>query len=143
MFFEAKSSDGFKFIRHEVTLVFRLCEKQYWTSEGELSYRFLMKLDLNPDRVLPNVANSNTISLMKTMSLKLSAELEKAIRDAAKRHHLPVSEWIRGAMQDRLKKEPRKKRLTAADTFGKYAGIIKSGTHDLSTNPKYLEGLGR
>ena len=91
--------------------------------------------------VLPNGSDGITLDFMKTISLKLPPDLEKEIRHAADRQGVPLSEWIRGAMEERLKKEPRKKQLTAADTFGKYAGVFNSGVGDLSTNPKYLEGI--
>ena len=93
--------------------------------------------------VLPNVTDGITIDFMKTISLKLPADLEKDIRHAAERQGIPLSVWIRGAMEERLKKEPRKKPLTAADTFGKYAGICDTGIGDLSTNPKHMEGFGK
>ena len=93
--------------------------------------------------VLPNVTDGIILDFMKTISLKLPLDLEQEIRHAADRQGIPLSEWIRGAMEERLKKEPRKKRLTAADTFGKYAGVFNSGVGDLSTNPKHLEGMGR
>ncbi len=80
---------------------------------------------------------------MKTISLKLSQDLEREIRTAAEHQGIRLSEWIRAAMEERLKKEPRKKRLTAADTFGKYLGIAGDGSHDLSTNPKHMEGFGK
>lgn len=93
--------------------------------------------------VLPNGTDGITVDFMKTISLKLPQDLEQEIRHAAERQAIPLSEWIRGAMEERLKKEPRKKRLTAADTFGKYLGIAGDGPHDLSTNPKYMEGFGK
>jgi hypothetical protein len=93
--------------------------------------------------VLPNTADGITLDFMKTISLKLSQELEREIRHAAERQGIRLSEWIRGAMEERLKKEPRKKRLTAADTFGKYLGIAEDGPRDLSTNPKHMEGFGK
>ncbi len=93
--------------------------------------------------VLPNGSDGITLDFMKTISLKLPPDLEKEIRHAADRQGVPLSEWIRGAMEERLKKEPRKKQMTAADTFGKYLGIAGDGPHDLSTNPKHMEGFGK
>ena len=93
--------------------------------------------------VLPNVTDGIILDFMKTISLKLPLDLEQEIRHAADLQVIPLSEWIRGAMEERLKKEPRKKRLTAADTFGKYLGIAGDGPHDLSTNPKHMKGFGK
>jgi Arc/MetJ-type ribon-helix-helix transcriptional regulator len=79
---------------------------------------------------------------MKTISLKLPEDLLVKLEHAAMQEGLSKSEVVRAALERVLNGQHKGKRsLSALDLAGDIMGSCK-GPGDLSTNPKYMEGLG-
>lgn len=80
---------------------------------------------------------------MKTVTVKLPATLNARLDRAAKQRGQTKSDVVREAIESLLNglRETRPAR-SALDLAGDLVGSIE-GPGDLSTNPKYLEGLGK
>ena len=78
---------------------------------------------------------------MKTITLKVSKEVDEQIRYQAERQGVSKSSVVREALAAYLA-EPNPKKKTAYDGMRHIIGSLE-GTSDISTNPKYLEGLGQ
>jgi predicted transcriptional regulator len=81
---------------------------------------------------------------MKTISLKLSARLHARLERAAKQRQQSKSDLVRRALEQFLNGEPSsqtKRAVSALELAGDLVGCAE-GPGDLSTNPKYMEGLG-
>lgn len=81
---------------------------------------------------------------MKTLSVKLPEPLAKWLAVEAKTTRRSRSEIVRAALEQRRSgnAKGKRKRPTMADAMADLRGTI-SGPRDLSTNPKYLDGLGK
>jgi len=77
---------------------------------------------------------------MKTISLKLSETLDDQLNEVAKRREITKSDLVREALAEYLPDDAPAGSSFFAQTQD-LAGCI-DGPEDLSTNPKYLEGLG-
>lgn len=77
---------------------------------------------------------------MRTLTIRIPAELDRWLAAEAKRLGRTKSEIVQQAlMQQRNAKKPR----SLHDRMKDVCGIIKDGPPDLSTNMrKYLEGFG-
>lgn len=78
---------------------------------------------------------------MKTISLKLPENLDDRLNEVARRRDTTKSDLIREALAEYLPDDAPAGSSFFAQTRD-LAGCIE-GPEDLSTNPKYLEGLGR
>ena len=76
---------------------------------------------------------------MKTLSLKLPADLRIKLERAAKQRGQSKSEVVRAALEQFLNGE---RPISAVELAGDFVGCAK-GSRDLSTNPKYKEGYGK
>lgn len=81
---------------------------------------------------------------MKTLSIKIDPELERALVLASEREDLSKSEVMRRALASYLSQ-----RTTATSTppalalVGDLAGCFSGGPADLSSNPRHLDDFGR
>lgn len=75
---------------------------------------------------------------MRTVSFKLSQQLDDALSDLAKRRKSSRSALVREALEA-LAKGKRRSVTAAVDELG--ASV--EGPTDLSTNPKHMAGYGR
>lgn len=78
---------------------------------------------------------------MKTVSLRLSDEMAERLESAARRSGTTLSEFMRLALENYLNGKRRKGKAFAL--IADLAGTVKDTPPDLSTNKRYLEGLGR
>jgi predicted transcriptional regulator len=74
----------------------------------------------------------------KTLTIRLEAELARSLEQEARRSNRSKGSVVREALKEHLSKD----RPSALDALRKYAGIMH-GPADLSTNRKYLSGMGR
>jgi len=81
---------------------------------------------------------------MKTLSVKLPEPLAKWLAGEAKSTRRSRSEIVRAALEQRRSGNVKgqRKRPTMADAMADLRGTI-SGPRDLSTNSKYLDGIGK
>ena len=75
---------------------------------------------------------------MKSLTLKIPADLYRWLDAESRRSGRSKSDLVREALQRRQ----RGKKLSALDLCQDLVGIGNSGLRDLSTNKKYLEGMG-
>lgn len=79
---------------------------------------------------------------MKTMSLKLSDSLEQSVASEARKRGVSKSQLVRDALELYLQNGGAVEGPSCYDLSRDLAGSVE-GPPDLSTNPKYLEDLGR
>lgn len=79
---------------------------------------------------------------MKTMSLKLSDSLERRVVGEANKRGVSKSQLVRDALESYLRNGDKVEAPSCYDLSLDLAGAFE-GPPDLSTNPKYLEGLGQ
>ena len=75
---------------------------------------------------------------MRTISLKVPADLDEALTELAKRRHSTRSAVLREALELLAKRERKSVAELSKDLMGCVAG-----PGDLSTNPKHMKGYGR
>lgn len=78
---------------------------------------------------------------MKTVSLKISEQLDRRLRAAARSRRVSVSRLIRELIERGLPSRDDSADM-AYDLMVDGVGVFSSGVPDLATNPRYLEGLG-
>ena len=76
---------------------------------------------------------------MKTLTLRIQESLDQWLAQEAKRLGRTKSDIAREAL---LRASNGRRKLSLHDRMKDVCGIIK-GPRDLSTNPKYLKGLGQ
>jgi predicted transcriptional regulator len=79
---------------------------------------------------------------MQAISLRLPDPLFFDLMAQAKATAQTQTEIVRAALASYLKEKAPPKKKSVADFVADFAGM-HDGPSDLSTNPKYLEGLGR
>ena len=79
---------------------------------------------------------------MKTISLKLSDSLEKRVASEARKRGVSKSQLVRDSLESYLENGGALEGPSCYDLARDLAGSVE-GPPDLSTNPKYLEDLGR
>ncbi len=79
---------------------------------------------------------------MKTLSLKVSEELEAKLTRAARRRKISKSALVREAIEKEVDREPAPLKGSVADLASDLIGCLE-GPGDLSYNPKHMEGYGR
>jgi predicted transcriptional regulator len=81
---------------------------------------------------------------MKVRSLKLSRELEQALREHAREKGVTDSFVMREAIAEYLATPARVSSVrSAADAAAHLIGSLDGTPADLSTNPKHLKGFGK
>ena len=76
------------------------------------------------------------------LTIRLSAEMHRRLKDSAHRSGTRESEIVRGAVERQFAGEDEK---MGAYEWAKKAGmigVVKGASRDLSTNPKYFDGFG-
>ena len=79
---------------------------------------------------------------MKTMSLKLSDSLKHRVASEARKRGVSKSQVVRDALKSYLQNGGAVEGPSCLDLIRDLAGAFE-GPPDLSTNPKYIEDLGR
>lgn len=79
---------------------------------------------------------------MKVISVKLPAELERELAAQAKRKGLSRSDVVREALVQSFT-TPRRRARSLVARAPDLVGCVSGGPRDLSTNPAYLDDLGR
>lgn len=74
------------------------------------------------------------------MTLKIPPEMDAKLAAEARRRRVSKSQVVREMVEAGLKRKPAR-RVSLHDRLRDLCGSIE-GPGDLSTNPKYLEGLG-
>jgi len=83
-------------------------------------------------------------SVVNTLTIKISAALEKELLQASEQSHLSKSELVRRAIAAFVaQRKTTAPFVSALDQAGELVGCFGGGPADLSSNPKYLEGFGR
>lgn len=80
---------------------------------------------------------------MTTITCKIPDQLDAALESTVGKRGISKSEFVREAIAAALAAQERNGKLSAHDVMKEACGIIKEGPSDRSSNPKYLEGLGR
>ena len=81
---------------------------------------------------------------MKTLTIKISPQLEQEIVLASEREHLSKSELVRRALVAYLSQHNATvPTLSALEQAGDLVGCFSGGPSDLSSNPRYLDDFGR
>jgi hypothetical protein len=78
---------------------------------------------------------------VKTITCKLSDELNAALTAVARKEGVSKSDIIRKAIEDRMELRQGKKSRRAFDLVGNLSGSLK-GPPDLLTNSKFREDFG-
>lgn len=73
-----------------------------------------------------------------SLTIRLDEETASALEQEARRTRRSKGRIVRDAILAHVKSE----RQSALDVFAKYIGVV-SGPTDLSTNKRYLAGLGK
>lgn len=79
---------------------------------------------------------------MKALSLKLPDALDRRLDSAVARRGVKKSVLVREALESYLDSSEPVATGSITDLAGDLVGCIE-GPRDLSSNPKYLDGLGR
>ena len=81
---------------------------------------------------------------MKTLTIKISPQLEQEIVRASEREHLSKSELVRRALVAYIsQRNAGVPTLSALEQAGDLVGCFSGGPSDLSSNPRYLDDFGR
>lgn len=80
---------------------------------------------------------------MRTITCKLPEILDAELAAVAGKRGISKSDLVREAIEENLKKEKRRTRVSAYEVMKDACGIIKGKPRDLATNPKHLKGFGR
>lgn len=78
---------------------------------------------------------------MTTITCKISESLNAELEAAAKRRRVGKSQIVREALEQNLKRRKMDRDVTVYDLIHDLCGSL-SGTRDLATNPKHMEGFG-
>jgi predicted transcriptional regulator len=82
------------------------------------------------------------VAFMTTISLKIPDELVSRVDAAARSKRTTRSALLREALEEKLRALDRKSPPSLFDQSADLCGIGESGTGDLASNPKHLEGFG-
>jgi Ribbon-helix-helix protein, copG family len=84
---------------------------------------------------------------MKSLTIKLSANLHEAVAAASARAQVSKSELVRRALLAHLEPDAElgggEKPLSALALAGDLVGCFSGGPNDLASNARYLEGFGQ
>jgi hypothetical protein len=79
---------------------------------------------------------------VKTVTVKLPAELEKRVSATARKRRMSRSELIRESIRRHLEQPVEPPPGSFLEAAGDLIGSVE-GPSDLSTNPRYLDGFGK
>jgi hypothetical protein len=92
--------------------------------------------------ILPICQIGNTISTMKTISLKLPAPLAKWLAKRANELGRSRSDLVRQALEEQRQRKNSKSEKSCAALMAEFSSFFQ-GPRDLSTNPKYMRDFGK
>ena len=92
--------------------------------------------------ILPICQSGNTISTMKTISLKLPAPLANWLAKRAAELGRSRSDLVRQALEEQRQGKNRRGEKSCAELMAEFGGSFR-GPRDLSTNPKYMRDFGK
>src|SRR6266496_5504555 len=93
-------------------------------------------------RSCQSVRAGNTISMMKTISLKLPAPLANWLAKRANELGRSRSDMVRQALEEQRQGKNNRGEKSCAELMAEFGGFFR-GPRDLSTNPKYMRDLGK
>lgn len=97
-------------------------------------------------RFLPQVLRicqiRNTLSIVKTISLKLPAPLATWLAQRANALGRSRSDLVRQALEEQRHSKGKKREKSCAELMAEFDGFFR-GPRDLSTNPKYMDNFGK
>lgn len=91
--------------------------------------------------ILPICQIGNTVSMMKTISLKLPAPLANWLAKRANELGRSRSDLVRQALEEQRQGKSKSEK-SCAELMAEFSGFFQ-GPRDLSTNPKYMRGFGK
>ena len=91
--------------------------------------------------ILPICQIGNTVSMMKTISLKLPAPLANWLAKRANELGRSRSDLVRQALEEQRQGKSKSEK-SCAELMAEFSGTFQ-GPRDLSTNPKYMRGFGK
>ena len=97
---------------------------------------------LHRSSVLPICQIGNTISMMKTISLKLPAPLANWLAKRANELGRSRSDLVRQALEEQRQRKNSSSEKSCAELMAEFGGFFR-GPRDLSTNPKYMRDFGK
>ena len=92
--------------------------------------------------ILPICQSGNTISTMKTISLKLPAPLANWLARRANELGRSRSDLVRQALEEQRQGKNSTGEKSCAELMAEFGGFFR-GPRDLSTNPKYMRDFGK
>ena len=92
--------------------------------------------------VLPICQSGNTISTMKTISLKLPAPLANWLARRANELGRSRSDLVRQALEEQRQGKNSTGEKSCAELMVEFGGFFR-GPRELSTNPKYMRDFGK
>ena len=92
--------------------------------------------------ILPICQSGNTISTMKTISLKLPAPLANWLARRAAELGRSRSDLVRQALEEQCQGKNSRGEKSCAELMVEFGGFFR-GPRDLSTNPKYMRDFGK
>ena len=92
--------------------------------------------------VLPICQSGNTVSMMKTISLKLPVPLANWLAKRAAELGRSRSDLVRQALEEQRQGKNSTGEKSCAELMAEFGGFFR-GPRDLSTNPKYMRDFGK
>jgi len=81
---------------------------------------------------------------MTTLTIKISAAMEREIEQATQREHLTKSELVRRALAAYIARQAGAgKFVSALEQAGDLVGCFEGGPGDLATNPVHMDDFGK
>ena len=92
--------------------------------------------------ILPICQFGNTVSTMKTISLKLPVPLADWLARRANELGRSRSDLVRQALEEQRQGKNSRGKKSCAELMAEFSGFFQ-GPRDLSTNPKYMRDFGK
>jgi Ribbon-helix-helix protein, copG family len=92
--------------------------------------------------ILPICQSGNTVSMMKTISLKLPVPLANWLARRAAELGRSRSDLVRQALEEQREGKNSAGEKSCAELMVEFGGFFR-GPRDLSTNPKYMRDFGK
>src|SRR5437867_6379823 len=100
------------------------------------------KAEIRHASILPICQSGNTVSMMKTISLKLPAPLANWLAKRANELGRSRSDLVRQALEEQRQGKNGRGEKSCAELMAEFGGSFR-GPRDLSTNPKYMRDFGK
>lgn len=101
-----------------------------------------MRSEIRHASILPICQTGNTVSAMKTISLKLPAPLADWLARRANELGRSRSDLVRQALEEQRQGKNGRGEKSCAELMAEFDGFFR-GPRDLSTNPKYMRDFGK